>query len=792
MSSILEGGRLGRYHIQEQLGRGGMATVFKARDPSLNRTVAIKVLAFLRADEPAFRERFGREAQAIARLNHPNILQVFDVGEDKGFTYIVTEYVSGGTLLDRLGSPYNLEDTLRILRPLAEALDYAHASGIVHRDIKPSNVLMNDDAEPVLADFGLSVAMEQMYHVTAPQEAIGTPEYMSPEQAMGRDVDHRSDLYALGILCYQLLVGVVPFHANTAAATMMAHVHQPLPLSEGDDVDLQPGVKATLLKALAKNPDERYQSAMGLVEALAASLPSVQSAVMEPDSPTVALPKAVLSPDSTTQHPMGGATDGHELHAWQRLAGRLNRRLLVAVGAAAGVVAALALAMTFALNSGNPSASGDTPNLSAAPISNDPDTPSVAKAAPAPIASIRGAEADIAPEMSLAEAMATFDQKVALVQRRVSSLRGLVPVSPIESNLETTDKLYDLADAHFKRRFLREQVFKAEELYKTLGLLQPEDDLEDITRAVFLQQVRALFDDASGRLYVLSDAPNLGPAEELSYASVFLAGVQEQLFFVSDLRRVARESANSDQYRALTAFAGGEVAQIQQGYAETFFTEAELADVSQPIAGNALDAAPQVVRDVALFPQREGSDFVAEVFQSAGSWKRVNDVYSNPPVSTEQIIHPEKYLAGEKPVIPALQDITEAMGRGWELIAEDTLGEFLLRTYLESNLDASAAADAAAGWGGDRYLLLSGPEAERLLVLLTNWDTSEDASQFFRSYSLFMDAPSVDTGVFGEGKRMWTGRHGAAFLDRAGDTVLLVIGDDEALVQRALKALGRF
>ncbi|MCI0886907.1 MAG: serine/threonine protein kinase, partial [Chloroflexi bacterium] len=161
MSSILEGGRLGRYHIQEQLGRGGMATVFKARDPSLNRTVAIKVLAFLRADEPAFRERFGREAQAIARLNHPNILQVFDVGEDKGFTYIVTEYVSGGTLLDRLGSPYNLEDSLRILRPLAEALDYAHASGIVHRDIKPSNVLMNDDAEPVLADFGLSVAMEQ-------------------------------------------------------------------------------------------------------------------------------------------------------------------------------------------------------------------------------------------------------------------------------------------------------------------------------------------------------------------------------------------------------------------------------------------------------------------------------------------------------------------------------------------------------------------------------------------------------------------------------------------------------
>ncbi|MDA0770588.1 MAG: hypothetical protein BZY79_03495 [SAR202 cluster bacterium Casp-Chloro-G4] len=787
MASILEGGRLGRYYVQEKLGSGGMATVFKARDPSLDRTVAIKVLAFLRADEPAFRERFSREAQAIARLNHPHILQVYDVGEDKGFTYIVTEYVSGGTLLERLGSPHDLGEALRILRPLAEALDFAHSNGIVHRDIKPSNVLMRDEGEPVLADFGLSVVMEQVYHITAPQEAIGTPEYMSPEQAMGRDVDSRSDLYAFGILCYQILVGEVPFHANTAAATMMAHVHQPLPLSESDDVDLLPGVKATLLKAMAKNPDDRYQSAMGLVEALAASLPRPQMAPVVLDSPTVVLPNAwAYSAPDYQEAP--SSTGGHPL---RRLLPGLSRRLLVATGIAAGVVAVIMVALALAGDSESPLASGITSAPGVEPISNAPATPAASD--PTPSESIEGTEADLTPEMSLAEAMAAFNQTVALVQSRVSSLRGLAPVTPIESNLETTDKLQDLADAHFKRRFLRDQVFQTEELYKTLGLLQPEDDLEDITREVFLQQVTALFDDASGRLYVLSDAPNLGPAEELSYASVFLAGVQEQVFFVSDLRRAARESGNSDEYRALTAFASGEVAQIQQGYVQTYFTESELAEVTRPIPGNRLESAPQVVRDVTLFPQREGSDFVGTVYQSAGSWQGVDDVYSSPPVSTEQIIHPEKYLAGEKPDIPALPDITADMGRGWELVAEDTLGEFLLRTFLEKNLDAFTASAAAAGWGGDRYLLLIGPEAERLLVLSINWDSIFDATEFEEAHSEFA---SVDYGgpaaPTSDGRRMWSGNQGATLMKSEPKSTLLVMGDSEALVQRALSALGIF
>jgi len=779
MASILEGGRLGRYHIQEQLGRGGMATVFKAHDPSLNRTVAIKVLAFLQVDDPAFRERFNREAQAIARLSHSHILQVFDVGEDLGFTYIDTEYVSGGTLLDKMDEPHDLEGALAILRPLAAALDYAHSSGIVHRDIKPSNVLISDAGEPVLADFGLSVALEHAYHVTAPQEAIGTPEYMSPEQAMGRDVDFRSDLYAFGIFCYQLLVGEVPFHANTPAGTMMAHVHQPVPLSDSDKVDLEPGVKAALLKALAKSPTERYQSATDFVDALAAVLPQPLSVL--PDNPTVILPIA----DERDALPASEMTGEAVGKTFQEILSGLNQRVLISGGIVAAIVIAFGIAMVFS------NGSGSTPEPETEPLASAPSSPPTSQA---PVAgsgiSIEGSEADLTPEMSLAEALAAFDETVALVQSRVSALRGLAPTSPIRSNLENTDKLYDLADAHFKRRNLREQVFQTEELYKTLGLLQPQDDLEEITRGIFLQQVTALFDDSSGRLYVLSDAPNLGPAEELAYASVFLAGLQEQVFFLSDLRRVARESGNSDQYRALTAFAAGEVSQIQQGYVGTYFTDAELAEVVKPISGNKLEAAPAVVKNVALFPQREGSDFVGTVFQSTGSWQVVNDVYSNPPISTEQIIHPEKYLIGEQPNNPALPDITEAMGRGWELVAEDTLGEYLLRTYLEMHLDVAIASRAEAGWGGDRYLLLAGPEAERLLVLSIVWDSSTDADEFADAYGQFAKA---DTGnepiVLGPDMWLWNGDH-SALLSRAGPSaILLVIGDDDELVTKARTAL---
>ena len=178
-------------------------SVYKALDPQLNRNVAVKVLPSFQTEDPSFIERFRQEAQAVARLNHPNIIRVHDFGEDKGFTYIVMEFVTGGTLQDLLGRQFPLAEVVTLTSPIAKALDYAHSQGIVHRDIKPANVLMDSDGNPILSDFGLARMLEGSAGLTRVGSVVGTPEYISPEQALGRPADQRSDLYALAIIIFQ-------------------------------------------------------------------------------------------------------------------------------------------------------------------------------------------------------------------------------------------------------------------------------------------------------------------------------------------------------------------------------------------------------------------------------------------------------------------------------------------------------------------------------------------------------------------------------------------------------------
>ena len=188
-----------------------MASVFKAHDPDLDRIVAIKVLPSFHTEDPTFVGRFRREAQAVARLNHPNIIRVHDFGDDKGFSYIVMEYVARGTLLDRLKARLPLADVLELVAPIADALGSAHEQGIIHRDIKPANVLLDEDGKPILSDFGLARMLEGSAGLTRADSVLGTPEYMSPEQALGRPADQRSDLYSLGVIIYQMLLGRTPF-----------------------------------------------------------------------------------------------------------------------------------------------------------------------------------------------------------------------------------------------------------------------------------------------------------------------------------------------------------------------------------------------------------------------------------------------------------------------------------------------------------------------------------------------------------------------------------------------------
>jgi len=273
MSNLI-GQSLGRYHILEQLGEGGMATVYKAYDTRLETDVAVKVI---RTDELSPKalgralKRFEREAKALARLTHANIVKVTDFGEYEGRPYLVMEYLPGGTLKQRLaGGPMPWREAIRLLLPIARALDYAHRQGMIHRDVKPSNILITEDGDPLLTDFGIAKILDEEATVdlTGTSAAVGTPEYMAPEQATSKSVDARADIYSLGIVLYEILTGRKPFVADTPMAVLIKQATEPLPRPTQFTRDLPPRLEQTLLKALAKNPDDRYQSMGELAAAL--------------------------------------------------------------------------------------------------------------------------------------------------------------------------------------------------------------------------------------------------------------------------------------------------------------------------------------------------------------------------------------------------------------------------------------------------------------------------------------------------------------------------------------------
>ena len=262
----LIGQSLGRYHILEQLGEGGMATVYKAYDTRLETDVAVKVI---RTDNlaPSIVERalkrFEREAKALAKLTHANIVKVTDYGEHEGKPYLVMPYLPGGTLKARLqGKPMPWQDAVHWLLPIARALSYAHKQGMIHRDIKPSNILITEAGDPLLTDFGIAkiIDEEATVDLTGTSATVGTPEYMAPEQVTSKSVDARADIYALGVVFYEMVTGRKPFQADTPMAVLFKHASEPLPRTGQFVHDVPETVEKVLIKALAKKPENRYQS----------------------------------------------------------------------------------------------------------------------------------------------------------------------------------------------------------------------------------------------------------------------------------------------------------------------------------------------------------------------------------------------------------------------------------------------------------------------------------------------------------------------------------------------------
>jgi len=298
------GQTFGAYRIVEPLGRGGMASVYKAYEAALDRYVALKVLPGEFLHDETFAERFKREAKVVARLEHPNIIPIHAFGIEGGIPWMAMRLISGGALsglLPRGRLPP--ERIITILRGVADALDYAHGKGVVHRDVKPQNILLDEAERVYLADFGIAKMVEGSGALTQTGMITGTPQYMAPEQATGQPVDQRVDIYALGVVAYEMLTGRVPFAADTPVAVLMKHVTEPMPIPPPSAVP-EPLVRA-LLKSLAKKPDERWPSAGAFVSALEQGLAEVPTASI-PAAATATVPSARRP--APTMPPPGPAT----------------------------------------------------------------------------------------------------------------------------------------------------------------------------------------------------------------------------------------------------------------------------------------------------------------------------------------------------------------------------------------------------------------------------------------------------------------------------------------------------
>src|SRR5204862_8070288 len=249
----------GRYRLESKLGSGGMSTVFLARDETLERWVAVKVMHREISDQPDQLERFRREARAVAQLSHPNVVAVIDAGEDGGFPYIVLEFVEGETLkqrIDRLGR-LPVDEAAAYAIEIGRGLAAAHARRMVHRDLKPQNVLIDGEGRAKVTDFGIARSLESD-GLTKTGRVLGTTDYVAPEQAMGQGVDARSDIYALGVLLYEMVTGDVPFKAETVVGVAMKHVNEEMPDVQQRRPEISSALAAVIERATAKDPKRRY------------------------------------------------------------------------------------------------------------------------------------------------------------------------------------------------------------------------------------------------------------------------------------------------------------------------------------------------------------------------------------------------------------------------------------------------------------------------------------------------------------------------------------------------------
>ena len=427
------GETFGAYRIVEPLGRGGMASVYRAYEAALDRYVALKVLPGEFLHDETFAERFRREAKVIARLEHPNVIPIHAFGIEGGIPWMAMRLVSGGALSSLLGgSRLTHERIITILRGAADALDYAHGRGVVHRDVKPQNILLDEAERVYLADFGIAKMVEGSGALTQTGMITGTPQYMAPEQATGQPVDQRVDIYALGVVAYEMLTGRVPFSADTPVAVLMKHVTEPMPIPPASSVP-EPLVRA-LLKAMAKKPEERWPTAGAFVRALEHGLAEVPTAAI-PVAATATVP-AALRP-APTMPPPGPATRRTAPPA--RSGGGAGLVLgILAAAAVVGAIGVFALARSRSAPKAAASLSSGGAAVAAAVAPAASPTALAVVVPPSTAPSLSPSEtmpASPAAERVVATPLAAASTPVPVARPRPTPLPNATPIAPATTTL---------------------------------------------------------------------------------------------------------------------------------------------------------------------------------------------------------------------------------------------------------------------------------------------------------------------------------------------------------------------
>lgn len=375
--------------------------------------------------------------------------------------------------------------------------------------------------------------------------------------------------------------------------------------------------------------------------------------------------------------------------------------------------------------------------------------------------------------------------------RQTAMVRNLFAQKRIEREFITRKQLRERLAALLEKD--REDIAKDEALYRALGVLAPESDLYGLLLALYGEGVLGFYDADEDKFFLVQDKPELRPGDHLTYAHEYTHGLQQQYF---DIRAKREElKSNHDRGAAFRALIEGDASVTEVVYMFNFLSEqerAEAAEAAQKTSSEAFDRAPHLVQRGFVFPYLEGYQFVARLVQQTGEWNLVNHAYQDLPASTEQILHQEKYLDREPPVVVSMPDVARALGEGWTELRRNTLGEFTLLAYLESKLPNERASLASTGWGGDSYSLLQGPDGQNVLVALITWDPGEHAQEFFDAFVEFM---SLLTGgqwemVDGDAKSLQLVQPGRSVLISIDSLdTLVLIAPDAATIQRVRKAM---